>query len=153
MTVGHVFSSQSGFQWYRNLPSAWYGIKPISFQLQLLWWTLWTFFKQIFKIYLHAFFISNSFISIARLKLAKNQASVKQHPEAELLALENYSHSLFMLSTKNNRTILKNKRKNKCVCTYKIIITKMKMKMKRKRSHRCNINRPRVRHEHKCNKY
>ena len=31
---------------------------------------------------LHAFFISNTFISNARLKLAKNQAKAKQHPEA-----------------------------------------------------------------------
>ena len=34
---------------------------------------------------LHAFFIGNEFISNARLKLAKNQAKAKQHPEAELL--------------------------------------------------------------------
>ena len=32
----------------------------------------------------HAFFISNTFTSNARLKLAKNQANAKQHPEAEL---------------------------------------------------------------------
>ena len=42
---------------------------------------------------IHAFFISNIFISNARLKLAKNQANAKQHPKAELLLLENYSHS------------------------------------------------------------
>ena len=30
------------------------------------------------------------------LKLAKNQANAKQHPEAELLLFENYSHSLSM---------------------------------------------------------
>ena len=34
----------------------------------------------------HAFFISNNFISNARLKLAIIQAKTKQHPEAELLA-------------------------------------------------------------------
>ena len=39
-----------------------------------------------------AFFISNISASNARLKLARNQANAKQHPEAELLALENYSH-------------------------------------------------------------
>ena len=33
---------------------------------------------------IHAFFISNNFISNARLELAKNQANAKQHPEAEL---------------------------------------------------------------------
>ena len=30
------------------------------------------------------FFISNTFVSNARLKWAKNQAKTKQHPEAEL---------------------------------------------------------------------
>ena len=39
----------------------------------------------------HAFSI-NTFISNARLKLAKNEANAKQHPEAELLLFENYSH-------------------------------------------------------------
>ena len=34
------------------------------------------------------FFISNTFISNARLKLAKNHANAKQHPEAELLLCE-----------------------------------------------------------------
>ena len=34
---------------------------------------------------MHAFFISNTFISNARLKLAKNQAKAKQRPEAEIL--------------------------------------------------------------------
>ena len=36
--------------------------------------------------------------------MAKNQANAKQHPEAELLVIENYSHSSFTLSSKNNRT-------------------------------------------------
>ena len=31
---------------------------------------------------IHAFLISNTFVSHARLKLAKNQANAKQHPEA-----------------------------------------------------------------------
>ena len=38
----------------------------------------------------HAFFISNTFISNARLKLAKNQAKVNQQPEDELLLLEHF---------------------------------------------------------------
>ena len=42
-------------------------------------------------------------MSNTMLKLAKNQASAKQHPEAELLPRENYSHSSSMLSFKNNR--------------------------------------------------
>ena len=45
------------------------------------------------------FSISNTFISKARLKLARNQANAKQHPEAEL---ENYSHSSSTLLSKNN---------------------------------------------------
>ena len=54
---------------------------------------------------LHALlFISNTFTSNARLKFAKRQANAKQHPEAELLPFENYSHSLFTLSSKNNGT-------------------------------------------------
>ena len=40
------------------------------------------------------------FLSNARLKLAKNQANAMQHTEAELLLLENYSHS----SCENNTT-------------------------------------------------
>ena len=48
---------------------------------------------------IHDFFISNTW-----LKLAKNQANAKQHPEAELLLSENYSHSSSTLSSNNNRT-------------------------------------------------
>ena len=33
---------------------------------------------------IHAFFIINTFVSNARLKLVKNPAKAKQHPEAEL---------------------------------------------------------------------
>ena len=36
---------------------------------------------------LHAFFMSNTFVSNTRLKLAKNQAKAKQHPEVELLTI------------------------------------------------------------------
>ena len=51
---------------------------------------------------LHTFFISNT-----RLKLAENQANFKQHPEAELLLFENYSHYSPPLSCKNNGTYSK----------------------------------------------
>ena len=47
----------------------------------------------------HAFFISNTFIRNARMKLAKRRAKAKQHPEAQL----NYSLSSSALSSKNNR--------------------------------------------------
>ena len=40
---------------------------------------------------IYAFFISNIFISNAKLKLANNQAKARQHPEVELLLFENYS--------------------------------------------------------------
>ena len=40
---------------------------------------------------IHAFFISNIFISNAKLKLANNQGKARQHPEVELLLFENYS--------------------------------------------------------------
>ena len=43
----------------------------------------------------------------ARLKLAKNQANAKQHPETESLLVENYSHPSSMLLSKNNRTYSK----------------------------------------------
>ena len=36
------------------------------------------------------FFMSYTFISNARLKLAKNQANAKQHPKAEHFLFENY---------------------------------------------------------------
>ena len=57
---------------------------------------------------INRFSISNTFISNARLKLVKNQANAKQHPEAKLLTFENYSHSSSTLSIKNNRTYSKN---------------------------------------------
>ena len=58
------------------------------------------------------FFISNTFISNARLKLAKNQAKANQHPEAELQLFENYSLSLHpRFYTKILGDILKNVRK------------------------------------------
>ena len=53
------------------------------------------------------FYISNTFICNARLKLAKNQANAEQHPEPELLLFENYSHSSPTLSSKKNRTYSK----------------------------------------------
>ena len=56
---------------------------------------------------LHAFFFTNNTISNARLKLAKNQRNTKQHPEAELLLFENYSHSSSTLSSKDNGTYSK----------------------------------------------
>ena len=61
------------------------------------------------------------FISDARLKFPKNQTNAKQHPQAELLLFENYSHSSSTLSFKNNRTYSKKKKENKCFCIHEII--------------------------------
>ena len=46
-------------------------------------------------------------LSNARLKLAKNQENAKQHPQAELLLFENYSHYSSTLSSKINSTYSK----------------------------------------------
>ena len=78
-----------------------------------------------------------------------------QQPEAEFLLFENYSHSSFTLSSKDNGTYCKNKQKNKCVCVREIMrlfIIKRKMKMWN-RSHRCDINRPGSWYEHKYSEY
>ena len=49
--------------------------------------------------------MKNTFISNVKLKLVKNQANAKQHPEAKLLLFENYSHSSSTISSKNNRSL------------------------------------------------
>ena len=59
------------------------------------------------KRFTHAFFISKTFISNTTLRLVKNQANAKQDLEAELLLFENYSHSSYTLSSKNNGTYSK----------------------------------------------
>ena len=51
----------------------------------------------------HAFFISNTVISNARLKLAKNQEKGKEHSEGELLLLESYRLSSSTWSSKDNK--------------------------------------------------
>ena len=103
----------------------------------------------------HFFYISNTFISNARLKLAKDQAKAKQHPESERLLFENYSLSLSRLSPKNNRRYSKKCTKNKCVCFNEVIwLMTMKVRLKMKsRSHRYDINRTKLRHGHKYSKY
>ena len=100
---------------------------------------------------LHVVFISNTFISNARLKLAKNQLNAKQHPETELLLFENLHIFHQRYHPKIIEHILKTKQKNKCVCMHEIIrfiLMKKKMKIK-KRSHRYNTYRPKPR----CSKY
>ena len=98
------------------------------------------------------YFISNTFIIDARLRLAKNQQN-KEHPEAELLLFENYLLSLSKLLSKDNRRYSKKYTKNKCVFLMSLLMTtKIRLKMKN-RSHIYSISRPRTRHGHKYTKY
>ena len=71
-------------------------------------------FEKISKI--HAFFISDTFISNARLNLAKNQAKAKQQAEAEPLLFENSLLSSSTLSSKNSRRHSKKCSKSKYLC-------------------------------------
>ena len=67
-------------------------------------WQLWktpVFWQLVFFNYT-LFFIINTFISSAKLKLAENQANGKQYPEIELLLFENYSLSSSTLSSRNH---------------------------------------------------
>ena len=75
------------------------------------------------------------FISNTRLKLAKDQASAKQHLEVQLLLFEiiHIFHSCYHLKTMGH--MLKNKQKSKCGCIHEIIrlvIMKIKVKLKNK---------------------
>ena len=104
---------------------------------------------------IHAFFRSNTFISNASLKLAKNQANAKQHPEAEFLLFENYWFSSSTLSSRKNRKYSGKFAKSKCVCFNEITwLTTMKMSLKLKnRLQRYDLNRSRSRHGHNYIKY
>ena len=95
------------------------------------------------------FFRSSTFISNTRLKLSKNQAKTKQHPEAELKLFENYLLSSSILSSKINSRYSKKFTKSKYFCLnvglwYSSMIN---------RSHRYDINWTRPRHGHKYTKY
>ena len=99
---------------------------------------------------LHTLFcISSTFISNARLKLAKNWAKAKQHLEAVILLFENYLLSSSTLSSKNNRAYSKKcAKKQVCLFVYfNEIIWLIIMKVNKKnRSHKYDINRPTSRH-------
>ena len=66
-------------------------------------WILW--------IKLRAFFYNQHFYKQRQAEIGKIQAYARQHPEAELLLYENYSHSSYTLSSKNNRTYFKSQTK------------------------------------------
>ena len=92
------------------------------------------------------------------MKLVKSQANIKQHPKAEHLLFENYSHfasTLIINRTKIIGNILKYTQNNNYVCIHEIIrLIKMKMKMKMKnRSQRYDIYRPSSRRGLKYSKY
>ena len=60
--------------------------------------------------------VNNTVMSNVRVKLAKNQAAAKQHLEAKLLLIGNYSFSSSTLSSKNNRKYLEKCTKSQLVC-------------------------------------
>ena len=68
----------------------------------------------------YTIFVSNTFVSNTRLKLAKNQTKSKQNPGAELLPFENYTLSPFMLSSKTNMRYSK-----KCAKTRVSVLKKL----------------------------
>ena len=61
--------------------------------LKFLWWIFTN----------TRFFISNTFLSNARLKLEKYQASAKQNPEPDLLLFKTFAFFIIFLSSKHNR--------------------------------------------------
>ena len=66
----------------------------------------------------HAFFISNAFISNVRLKFAKNQAYAKQHPRLNFYYLKIIQILHWRYHPKIIGHILKKKQKNKYVCAH-----------------------------------
>ena len=107
-----------------------------------------------FVVELH-FFISNTFISNVRLKLAKNQAKLGSNLRLNFGYLKIIDILHPCCHPKIIEHTLKNKQKNSCVCIHEIIpliITKMKMR-KKNGSHTYNINRPRSRPGHKYSKH
>ena len=100
--------------------------------------------------HIQAFFINNTFISNARLKLAK----IKQMLSKNLRLNFSYLKIIHILHPRYHPKIigqiLKSKPRNKCVCIHEIIqliIMKMKMKMKN-RSYGYNVSRSSCRHGH-----
>ena len=103
---------------------------------------------EYYRFYIHAFFISNTFISNAR---QASQAKAKQHPETELSLFGNYLLFQSTLSSKNNRRYSKNCTKTKSFSFNKVIRSmtiEMRLKMNN-RSQRYDINKLRPRHDHK----
>ena len=93
---------------------------------------------------IHVFFISNTFISNAGLKLGKIKQKLSITLRLNLLLFENYSLFSCTLSSssKSNRRYSKKCTKNKYVFLNEVIwLMTMKMRLKMKnRSHRYSIN-------------
>ena len=123
----------------------------ITWKINESWFSVFSRFSNM----LHTLFlyISSTFESNTRLKLTKNQARAKQHPEAELLLFENYLLSSSMLSSKNNRTC--SKKQVFLIVYFNEMIWLITIKVKKKiRSYRYDINRPTSSHALKyTNKY
>ena len=103
---------------------------------------------------IHALFISNTFVSNTRLKLAKHWAKAKQHAEAELLLLKNYVFSSSTLSSKDNMRYSKKCAKNIHVYLNEDVLMAKKIWLKMKNRLRWyDINRLRRWHGHKYSKY
>ena len=69
------------------------------------------------KVRSHAFLHKKRFYKQRQAEIGKKEANAKQHPEDELLLLDNYLHS-----SSDNRTYRKKKQKIKCVCFHEIIL-------------------------------
>ena len=104
----------------------------------------------------YTLFISNTFISNARLKLAKNKPNAKKHTEAELLLYENYLHYSSILSSKNNSSYSNSKKQAKeqmCLYSKDYTISHKNVDENEKQSHRDDMNRPKSGHGHKYSKH
>ena len=103
-------------------------------------------------ILIHVFFyIRNTFINNARLRLAENQTSARQHPEAEVLIFEHYLHSSTTLSSKSTRAHRKKNAKEQGYL-YSWDYTINHNEYDEKIPHKYGINRPRPRHGRKYSK-
>ena len=84
--------------------------------------TLRALFCQKFMFSEYTLFYKQHFCKqLQAVKLAKNQAKAKQHPETELLLFEIYSLSSSTLSSKNSRRYTKKCTKSKYVCLDEVI--------------------------------
>ena len=86
---------------------------------------------------IHAFFISKTFISNARLKLAKDHTLMLNFCYLKIMHILQPRYHPKIIGN-----VLKTNQNNKCVCIYqtiRLIIIQIKMKMK-DRSHRYDLN-------------